>query len=161
MRLAIVAAIAENGVIGDDGEMPWHYSADLKRFKELTVGHPVILGRKTYEAIVDRLGEPLPDRLNVVLSTQEQTLPDGAEHAESIDEAVEIAAETGAEVAYVVGGATVYEQFLPRTDRLYITEIPEKPDGDTTFPEWDRSQWELLEREEAGEIAFLTYERVD
>ena len=159
MKLAIVAAVAENGVVGNDGGMPWHYPEDLAHFKNLTTGHPVILGRRTFESIVDRLGEPLPDRLNVVLSTQDLDLPAGAVQAESTDEAVEIAAETESSVAYVVGGASVYEALLPETDRLHLTEIPESPAGDTHFPDWDRSNWELLDREERGELIFLTYER--
>ncbi|MDZ7849939.1 MAG: dihydrofolate reductase [Halodesulfurarchaeum sp.] len=159
MKVAIVVAIAENGVIGDAGGMPWHYPADLARFKELTMGHPVILGRRTYESIVDRLGEPLPGRLNVVLSTGDLDLPEGAVQAESIDEALELAKETGSETAYVVGGAVVYEQFLPQADRLHVTEIPESPNGDTEFPDWDRSEWELEEQSERGELTFRTYER--
>jgi dihydrofolate reductase len=161
MKLAIVVAVAENDVIGDDNGMPWHYPADLAHFKALTTGHPVILGRRTFEAIVDRLGEPLPDRLNVVLSTRDLDLPEGAVRAESTDEAVEIAAERGADVAYVVGGASIYEQFLPETDRLHLTEIPEAPDGDTHFPDWDRSNWNLIDREDRGELTFLTYERAE
>ena len=159
MNVALVAAVAENGVIGADGEMPWHYPADLAHFKELTVGHPVILGRRTFEAIRNRLGGPLPDRLNVVLSRSDPDLPAGAVLAGSTDEALEEAAATGSSVAYVVGGATVYEQFLPMADRLYLTEIPESPDGDTTFPDWDPSEWTLTERETAGDLTFLTYER--
>ncbi|MFP4529932.1 MAG: dihydrofolate reductase [Halodesulfurarchaeum sp.] len=160
MKLAIVVAVAENGVIGDAGGMPWHYPADLARFKELTMGHPVIMGRRTYESIVDRLAEPLPGRLNVVLSTSDLDLPEGAVQAESVEEAIELAGKTGPETAYVVGGASVYEQFLPEADRLYLTEIPETPDGDTEFPPWDRSEWDLVEQEEAGELIFRTYERI-
>ncbi|MFB6086247.1 MAG: dihydrofolate reductase [Halodesulfurarchaeum sp.] len=161
MRVAIVAAIAENGVIGDAGGMPWHYPADLARFKELTIGHPVILGRRTFESIVDRLGEPLPERLNVVLSTRDLDLPTGAVRAASIDEALEIAAATGSKTVFVVGGASVYEQFLPEADRLHLTEIPEAPDGGTTFPDWDRSNWDLVDSEERGEVTFRTYDRAE
>ncbi len=161
MKLAIVVAVAENGVIGDEGGMPWYYPKDLAHFKDLTMGHPVILGRRTFESITERLGEPLPGRLNVVLSTRDLDLPEGAVQAESIDEAVEIAAETGSAVGYVVGGASVYEQVLPRADRVHLTEIPESPPGDTRFPDWDRSDWELVERESSGNLTFLTYERAD
>lgn len=159
MKVAIVAAIAENGVIGDDQSMPWHYPADLARFKELTVGHPVIMGRRTFEAITNRLGEPLPERLNVVISRQDLDLPEGAVQAEGIDDAFEIARETDTAVAYVVGGASVYEQVLPRTDRLHVTEIPERPDGDTEFPDWDPDAWDLVDRETEGDLVFKTYDR--
>jgi dihydrofolate reductase len=159
MNVAIVAAVAENDVIGAGGEMPWHYPADLARFKELTVGHPVILGRRTFEAIRERLGGPLPDRTNIVLSRGNPDLPTGAVLAGSVEEALEEAAQTGTDVAYVAGGATIYEQFLPRADRLHMTEIPETPEGDTQFPDWDPSEWRLTKRETEGPLTFLTYER--
>ena len=159
MKVAIVAAVAENGVIGADGEMPWHYPADLERFKELTVGHPVIVGRKTYEAIVDRLGHPLPERLNVVLTSQELDLPDGAVAAHSVEAALDAAGATESDVVYVIGGAAVYEQFLPLADELHLTEIPESPPGDTYFPDWDATAWRLRATEERGALRFRTYER--
>lgn len=164
VEIALVAAIAENGVIGADGDMPWHYPADLEHFKELTTGHPVVMGRRTYESIASRLGGPLPDRTNVVLSTRDLDLPDGAVLADSIEAALDAAAAAvdalpGGETVYVIGGASVYEQFLPRADRLVVTEIPESPTGDTRFPEWDEREWVEAEREEPGELAFVTYER--
>ena len=159
MEVAIVAAVAENGVIGADGSMPWELPEDLAHFKATTVGHPVVMGRRTFESIVARLGGPLPDRTNIVLSRSDPDLPAGAVLAGSVDEALEEAAKTGAAVAYVAGGATIYDQFLPRADRLHITEIPESPEGDTTFPEWDRSAWRLDDRETEGDLTFLTYER--
>lgn len=92
--LVLVAAVAENRVIGDDGGMPWHYPADLARFKRLTTGHPVIVGRATYESIADRIGGPLPDRTSVVLTTRDLDLPEGAVVANDLDEAVDLAAPT-------------------------------------------------------------------
>jgi dihydrofolate reductase len=159
MKLALIAAVGENGVIGDGKSIPWHYPEDLKHFKERTVGHPVIMGRRTYEAIVDRLGEPLPDRLNIVLSTNGVETKPGAVQVGSIPEAIAVASDTDSEIAFVAGGGSIYEQFLPRADRLCLTRIPEAPEGDTHFPEWDRSNWRLLEREERGDLTFLTYER--
>jgi dihydrofolate reductase len=159
MKVAIVAAVAENGVIGADGEMPWHYPADLQRFKELTVGYPVIVGRKTYESIVERLGHPLPERLNVVLTSQDLDLPEGAVAAGSVEAALDAARATDASVVYVIGGAAVYEQFLPRADELYLTEIPASPPGDTHFPDWDAAAWRLRASEERGDLRFRTYER--
>ncbi|WP_050034214.1 dihydrofolate reductase [Halorubrum halophilum] len=178
--LVLVAAVAENRVIGDRGGMPWHYPADLAHFKRLTTGHPVIVGRATYESIVDRIGGPLPDRTSVVLTTRDLDLPEGAVVANDIEEAVDLAAadaaDRGVDEVYVIGGATVYEGFLDRADRLVLTEIPERPDGDTRFPDWDPGEWTEVEREVAdtgeadsdGEddtdsddgLAFVTYERV-
>jgi dihydrofolate reductase len=159
-----LAAVAENGVIGRDGGMPWHYPADLAHFKETTMGHPVILGRRTYASIADRLGGPLPGRTNVVLTRSGlDEVPGGVVEAESVEAALSAAAsaadEHGVEAAYVAGGATVYEQFLGRADRLVITEIPDSPEGDTYFPAFDCEAWGEIEREEREELAFVTYER--
>jgi dihydrofolate reductase len=159
IEIVIVAAVAENGVIGNGGEMPWHYPEDLRRFKETTMGHPVIMGRRTFESIRDRLGEPLPGRTNVVLTSTPSLLPDGVVPATSIEAAVEAAVETGAETAYVIGGASVYEQFLSRADRLAITEIHAKYEGDTYFPTVDWEGWNEVERHETDDLAFVEYER--
>ena len=159
-RVVLVAAVAENGVIGADGGMPWHYPADLRHFKETTTGHPVVMGRVTYESIVADLGGPLPDRTNVVLSSRDPDLPEGAVHASGVDRALELAREApGGDTVYVVGGATVYEQFLDRADAMVLTEVPESPDGDTEFPEFGAESWTETERREEGELAFVTYER--
>jgi dihydrofolate reductase len=184
MDLALVAAVAENGVIGADGGMPWHYPADLKRFRETTTGHPVIMGRRTFERIVARLGEPLPERTSVVLTTLGSApIPSGPRvvlttrgpegidagpaivdrddvlGVDSIGAAIDAAEDAGADVAYVIGGGSVYEQFLPRADRLVLTEIPEAYEGDTYFPEFDREAWTEVAREEQEGLAFVTYER--
>ncbi|MDZ5809907.1 dihydrofolate reductase [Halorubrum sp. AD140] len=171
--LVVVAAVAENGVIGDDGGMPWHHPADLAHFKRLTVGHPVIVGRATYESIVARIGGPLPDRTSVVLTTRDLDLPEGAVAANDVNGAVVLAAadalDRGVGEAYVIGGATVYEQFLDRADRMVLTEVTGRPDGDTRFPEWNADEWREVDREVVadaetegdGGLAFVTYERVD
>lgn len=158
MKMVLVAAVAENGVIGRDGGMPWHYPEDLAHFKQLTTGHPVVMGRRTYESIADRLGGPLPERTNVVLSTRDLDLREGAVQAESVEEALELAAERDDEV-YVVGGASVYGQFLPRADEMVLTEIHERHEGDTTFPEWDRDNWEEVERDDREDLSFVLYVR--
>ena len=166
--LVLVAAVAENGVIGDGGGMPWHYPADLAHFKRLTTGHPVIVGRKTYESIEDRLGGPLPDRTSVVLTTRpidDGDLPDGAVVAHDVESALARATadatDRGVDTVYVIGGATVYEAYLDRADRMVLTEIPERPDGDTRFPERDAEAWVERDRETDGDLAFVTYERRD
>jgi dihydrofolate reductase len=159
MKIALVVAVAENGTIGVDGDIPWHHPEDLAHFKETTVGHPVIMGRRTYESIVDRLGGPLPDRLNIVLSSRSLDLPSGARRAAEVSQSLDIAAETGSAVVYVVGGRSVYEAFLPLADRLLYTEIHDAYEGDTSFPDWDRSAWRELEREDREDLSFVVYER--
>lgn len=158
LTVTLVAAVAANGVIGADGGMPWYYPEDLKHFKRTTVGHPVVMGRTTYESIVARIDGPLPDRLNVVLSSRELDLPEGAVHASSVDAALDVASQHGDEV-FVVGGATVYEQLLDRADRLVLTEIHEAHEGDTYFPSWDRENWVEVDREDRDALSFVTYER--
>lgn len=159
MKLALVVAVAENGVIGEGGDIPWAHPEDLAHFKQLTIGHPVIMGRRTFESIRDRLGGPLPGRLNIVLSRGDLSLPEGAVQVDSLESAVDRAGSTGTDVAYVVGGAEVYEQFLPRADRIHWTEIHDTYDGDTRFPDFDREAWEEVERENHEDISFVVYER--
>jgi dihydrofolate reductase len=159
MEVAIVAAVARNGVIGVDGAMPWELPGDLAHFKRTTVGHPVIMGRRTYESIAARLSGPLPDRTNIVLSRRGPDLPDAVVVAASIEAALEAARATGSDVAYVVGGGTVYEQFLPLADRLVLTEVDATPAGDTRFPDWDRDAWVEVERTPEDGYAFVEYER--
>ncbi|KTG08377.1 dihydrofolate reductase [Haloprofundus marisrubri] len=164
IQVALIAAVAENGVIGADGDMPWHYPEDLAQFKQTTMGHPVVMGRRTYESIARQLGGPLPGRTNIVLSRSEMDLPEGAVHADSVDAAMNIARELVGEdggTVFVVGGATVYEQFLPRADRLVLTEIHESFEGDTEFPRFDREAWVEVDREEHDEFDFVEYRRRD
>jgi dihydrofolate reductase len=156
--LVLIAAVAENGVIGVGGEMPWHLPADLRHFKETTTGHPVIMGRHTYESIVAGLGEPLPGRTSIVLTTGDLDAPEGVVLARGVEEALDAARDADDEVAYVVGGGTVYEQFLPLVDRMLLTEVHDSFDGDTHFPEFD-DEWVEVEREERDGFAFVTYER--
>lgn len=159
MEVALIAAVAANGVIGADGELPWHLPADLRHFRETTTGHPVILGRRTYESIVDRIGGPLPDRTNVVLSRGEPDLPAAVVHAESAEAALAAARETGADTVYVAGGRSVYETFFDHADRLVLTELEDAYEGDTCFPEWNPDDWQVTERDARDGFAFVTYER--
>ncbi|MDR5674045.1 Dihydrofolate reductase [Halalkaliarchaeum sp. AArc-CO] len=159
----LIAAVAENGVIGDEGGIPWEYPEDLRRFKRLTTGHPVVLGRRTYEGIEARLGGPLPDRRNVVLSRSDPDVPGEVLLAESVDEAVELAEaaaeEMGVSEVFVAGGATVYEAFRPLSTRMELTEIHESHEGDTRFPSWDREDWREVQRDDREAFSFVTYER--
>jgi len=167
MRLTIIAAVAENGVIGAGGEMPWHYPEDLQAFKDRTLGHPVIMGRVTYEAIVDRIGGPLPGRTNIVLTRTPERVDTTAEDvhaAETVEEAIELARAASdeseaVEEAFVAGGGSIYEQFLPVADRMVLTEIHESYGGDTTFPEWDEDDWREIERDDREGLSFVTYRR--
>ncbi len=158
MEVAIIVAVAENGVIGADGDIPWHYPADLRYFKRETMGHPVIAGRRTFESIVDRLDGPLPGRTNIVLSTSDPDVPEGVIVTAGIDEALDAARETGAETAYVIGGQTVYRQLLSRADRLVVTRIPEACEGDTYWPGHDDDRWDETERHRLeGDLEVVTY----
>jgi dihydrofolate reductase len=127
VRLALIAAVARNRAIGRNGAMPWHISEDLKRFKRITKGHTVLMGRKTWES----LGTPLVDRRNVVITRS--SIP-GIETYPSIDAALE--ALKAEDVVFVIGGGEVYSQLLPKADRLYLTVVDREPDADTFFPEY-------------------------
>lgn len=151
MELAVIVAVAENGVIGSGDGMPWHYPADLRHFRSETMGCPVIVGRTTFERVVDRIGGPLPGRTNIVLSRSEPDVPEGVIVASGLDEALDAARETGAETAYAIGGRQVYEQVLPIADRLLVTRIPEPHDGDTYWPGHDEDRWVETDRRRIGD----------
>lgn len=140
--IILVAAIGRNGVIGINGALPWSLPADLKRFRSLTVGKPVIMGRATHESI----GRPLPDRTNIVLSRNDQYRPQGAVAASTLEAALsmaEAAAGPDREVC-VIGGEQVYRMFLPMAQRLELTRVDASPLGDAHFPAWRRSDWKLV-----------------
>ncbi len=148
--ITLVAAVARNGVIGRGNTLPWHLPEDLKRFKALTMGHPVIMGRKTFDSIVAILKKPLPGRTSIVISRSPSALrlsPDwtSVRTAATLDEAIH---QTPADAPiHVIGGAQIYELALPRATRLYLTEVLSDIEGDTHFPHWDRSQWQEVSRE--------------
>lgn len=157
--ISIIVAVAENGVIGDKNALLWHISEDLKHFKSVTTGHPVIMGRKTFES----LGRPLPNRENVVITRQNIALPD-CRIVHSLDDA--LAAYPEDEEVFVIGGGQVYAEAMPRADRFYLTRVLHAYEGDTCFPAWNRADWRLVasERFEHGAayphpFVFETYER--
>ena len=163
-ELVGIVAVAKNGVIGKDGDMPWHIPEDLQHFKEATMDHPVIMGRVTYEGIVETLGEPLPGRTTIVLTSQDLETPAKAIAVDSLDAAIEAAERVARERhdtdrVFVAGGATVYEQFLPAIDRLILTEVHDEPDGDTSFPDWDREAFRAVSRNDRDGFAFVEYVR--
>ncbi|WP_437422337.1 dihydrofolate reductase [Stutzerimonas chloritidismutans] len=143
--LAMIAALAENRVIGLDNKMPWHLPADLKHFKAMTLGKPIIMGRKTW----DSLGRPLPGRLNLVVSRQPGLQLEGAETFPSLDAAFaraeQWAREQGVDEVMLIGGAQLYAQALNRARRLYLTRIDAAPDGDAFFPDFDETQWQRVD----------------
>ncbi len=136
-EIVLVAARAVNGVIGLHGRIPWHLPADLRHFKALTWGHPVIMGRRTFES----LSKPLPGRLNIVLSRRDALgLPPGVHQAHDPDEALRLAArEMPGKAVMVIGGEAVYRAFLPRAARLELTEVALSPEGDAVFPDFDET----------------------
>lgn len=146
-RIDIVAAVAENGVIGANGGLPFKLSTDLKRFKALTLGKPVIMGRKTYESI----GKPLPGRINIVISRQPDFAAEGTIAARSLDEAIRLGVAAtlanDADAICVIGGGEIYAQALMRADRLLITHVEGTIEGDTVFPSIDPSRFEASEPE--------------
>ncbi|MGH3649962.1 MAG: dihydrofolate reductase [Acidimicrobiia bacterium] len=155
MRIVIVAAVGRNGVIGADGGLPWRIPEDLARFKQLTMGHALVMGRATFESI----GRPLPGRTNIVLTRRPGWSHDGVVAAGSLDDALAIAASSGGDV-FVAGGAEVYGQAMSMADRLELTEVDAEPDGDTWFPPVDWSQWEETSRQRHPGFSFVTYDRV-
>lgn len=161
MRITLIAAIARNRVIGRDGRIPWHIPGDLPRFKQLTMGHPVVMGRRTW----DSLGRALPGRRNIVLSRSRGFQPTGAEVFPTLGAALEACA--GAQEVFVIGGTEAYREALAVAHRLVLTEIDADVPGDATFPPFDRAAWRETSREthEATEafahrFAYVCYDRL-
>ncbi len=156
MPVTILAAVARNGVIGVDGGLPWHLPDELALFKELTLGHVLVMGRRTYEAV----GRPLPGRTTVVVTRQPDWAAEaeGVLRAESVEQALAMANEIDDEV-FVAGGAQVYAEALPVADRLALTLVEAEPEGDTLFPEVDWSQWRETARRPGTGWTHVTYER--
>ncbi|MBC6981063.1 dihydrofolate reductase [Caulobacter sp. 17J80-11] len=147
-HLALVVARARNGVIGREGALPWRLKSDLALFKQVTLGKPIVMGRKTWDSLPRK---PLPGRLNLVLSRDGSFEPQGAIVCERFEEAVQIAreqaAEDGVDEVCVIGGTALFELALPRAKRLYVTEVDAEPEGDATFPAFDDAQWTEVRRE--------------
>lgn len=154
--IAIIAAMSRNRVIGRAGKIPWHIPADMNRFRELTLGHTVIMGRKTFESI----GRALPDRVNIVVSRNPDTHPQGALKAASLHEALTLAA--GAEMVFICGGSEIYQEAMAITSRIYLTVVDIDLPGDTFFPEvtgFLEVKRELLSL--APRVDFITFEKVE
>lgn len=148
--IALLAAVAANGVIGKDNRLPWRLPPDLRRFKELTLGHSLVMGRRTWESI----GRPLPGREMVVLSRRPGlSLPPGVLAARALPEALETAAAAAPGEVFVIGGGDLYAQALPLADRLYLTRIEAEVEGDVRFPAFDPALWHLAAEERHGPSA--------
>jgi dihydrofolate reductase len=156
MTLAAIVAHDPNLVIGRKGELPWHYSKDLKYFKKVTMGHPIIMGRVVFEELNE---QPLPGRENIVLSRSRNY-----EHVptfNAIPGALDYVADE--DIAFVIGGAEVYRQLMPKVEKLFVTEIHEEYEGDTYFPEYRHeigSRWREIKRDTHSELSFVVYERI-
>jgi dihydrofolate reductase len=155
VTIPIVAAVAGNGVIGVDGRLPWHLPGDLPRLKALTLGHVLVMGRKTYDSI----GRPLPGRTTVVVTRQPEWSADGVQVASSVPDALELASSLDDDV-FILGGAEIYAQTIGVTDRMELTEVHAKPEGDTYFPPIDWSAWRETSRDPQDGFDWVTYERV-
>jgi dihydrofolate reductase len=161
--LGLIAAVARNGVIGRNNQLLWHLPEDMRHFRRVTLGCPVIMGRKTWESLPDRF-RPLPGRANIVVTRNAQWQAAGAQVALSMEDALALAGE--AAKVFVIGGAALYAAALPLADELVLTEIDRAFDGDVSFPAWPREEFNEIHREShhAGEpndfdYAFVTYQR--
>lgn len=160
MRISAICAMSENRVIGNHNQLPWHLPADLKHFKNITMGHPIIMGRKTYESI----GRPLPGRLNIIITRDKNYQAPGCTVVNSIEDALSITQEN--DEIFIIGGASLYQSMLPFTQRLYLTLIHQEIEGDAYFPELNMNDWVEIERnthlaEDAHSYSysFLVFER--
>jgi len=164
--IAMIAAIGQNSVIGNDGQIPWRLPTDFAHFKRTTLGKPLIMGRKTFASI----GRPLPERTNIVVTRERGYAREGIVICHSLDEALEraqsIAAADGVPEVMIGGGAEIYREAMPLADRLYITHVAVAPDGDARFPPIDPRQWDIIERhdivraeKDSADFTVLTYAR--
>ncbi|PCI40116.1 MAG: hypothetical protein COB53_01935 [Elusimicrobia bacterium] len=158
MIISLIAAVSDNSVIGKDNALPWGLHEDLKRFKSLTVGHTIVMGRRTYESI----GRALPRRRNVILTTNPDWKAEDADRAGSLAEAIGMASVANETELFIIGGERVYRDAMSRADRIYLTRVSGEFEGDAFFPEFDASQFDEVEREEHSgppPFVFLTLQR--
>jgi dihydrofolate reductase len=165
MKLSLIVAVSRNGVIGLDNQLPWHLPEDLKYFKSVTMGKPIVMGRKTYDSI----GRPLPGRTNIVITRDPSWHADGVVVAQSLEYALDMgrkaSAEAGVEEVMVIGGEQIYRMTLPAADRLYLTQVDADVEGDAFFPEIDAAQWHQVNEQlpmltDTHPYRFLTLDRI-
>ena len=155
MTVTLLAAVGRNRVIGRDNDLPWRLPEDLAHFKAVTMGHTLVMGRRTFDSI----GRPLPGRRTVVVTRQPDWSAEGVAVAHSLPEALQRAVADGDTEVFVVGGGEVYAEALPVATRLLLTEVDQAPEGDTLFPEVDPADWSESARDQRDGFAFVTYER--
>lgn len=160
--ISLLVAMDKNQLIGKDNDLPWRLPADLAYFKRVTMGHPIIMGRKTYDSI----GRPLPGRENIIVTRDTSYEAEGCKVIHSIEEIVKMNEQTDQEL-FVIGGAEIFKEILPHSDRLYITEINEEFEGDTYFPAFDKVEWKVISEEKGikneknpYDYTFLVYEKI-
>lgn len=156
MTVSLIAALGNNRALGYKNKLPWHIPADLKRFKALTTGHPIIMGRKTYESI----GRPLPNRTNIVITRDKNLAIQGCVVCGSLEEAVKKALAVASEEIFVIGGGQIYEQALPLVTKMYLTFVDAAPDGDAFFPVYNEADWhetlsETVEQSEQSPYSYV------
>ena len=171
--ISIISAVAENGIIGRNNDLPWKIPADLAYFAKITKGKPVIIGLNTFKSIISRIGKPLPGRKNIVLVFEKDSTLVGCEQATSLQQAFEMAGAKNsaggatAQEVFIIGGASIYKQSIDFADKLYITRIHASPDGDTSFPEINPAKWKMVsskdhQKDEKNEFdySFAVYEKI-
>lgn len=159
-KISLVVAAADNNVIGRDNAMPWHIPEDFQHFKAITMGKPCIMGRKTFESILESLGKPLPGRVNIIVSRRNYQHP-GALTCKDLQEAIDQARKTGAGEICIVGGAQIYRQAIEQSlaDIIHLTRVHQSPEGDAFFPTLG-TEWKETAREDRDGFSFLTYARI-
>lgn len=156
-RVTLVLARADNGVIGANGGLPWRLTEDLRRFKQLTLGKPIIMGRKTWDSLPRK---PLPDRTNIVVTRNDSFTEEGAVVAHTFNEAIDMANRHGPEEIVVIGGAEIFAAALPHADRIELTEVHATPEGDVRMPAFSSQVWREVAREPHQTHSYVTLERI-
>ena len=151
-EIIIIAAISENSTIGKDNKIPWHYKEDFQHFKDLTLNHPVIMGRKTWESLPIK---PLPKRKNIILTRNKDYVAEDVFLANSIESALNLCPDESK--IYIIGGQNIYQTFMELANKLEITRIHKTIEGDTFFPEIDLNKWKIIKQEDKGKFSFVTY----
>ncbi|MBS3127958.1 dihydrofolate reductase [Candidatus Woesearchaeota archaeon] len=155
--ISLIVGMTPERVIGNKNELPWYISEDLKNFKALTSENIVIMGRNTYDSIIARIGKPLPNRTNIVISRSMEE-KEGIQVCRSIQEAIALTKKENKE-AFIIGGAQIYKEALPFVDKMYISYVKKAYKGDTLFPEWNKNEWEEIEKKPFEEFDFVILQR--
>jgi len=154
-KISIIVAMSKNRVIGVKNSLPWHISEDLKRFKRLTTGYPIIMGRKTFESI----GKPLPERRNIVISRNQNLKLQDVEVVKSIEDALKICSSEN--LIYIIGGEQIYNLAMPYANNIHLTEVNKEVEGDAFFPEFDKNEWKEIARENSKDFIDTSYSFVE